>query len=201
MKILIKNTASLFSRDRSNNGRTRLIILVLCICLDILLLQGCSNPQAPEPKANPDPRVTSHVKITVEEGSGVDHVEVKSIWVVGHLACAPIRQPSGSYVTKQVEVPEKVEKVGSYYLATVINDRFLPDACKWIGDSYEIRLMHGNTLLATAGAAPNDFEKSDTRELTCVPPPDFPTCFLRSKEAFLRSHFKGVFNITVEEME
>lgn len=165
-------------------------------------LQGCdfgSTPgSAPTPTPNPHPQKTSQLKISVQEGSGVNNVEVESLWTVGDIGCAPIHPVSGAAIVKQVEVKEKVEKVGPYYVATIVDDRFLPDKCRWLGGAYGIRFMHDNHVLSGTGAGPNQFDASGRLELTCTSPPALPICDLRAREAFDRSHFKGVFNATVE---
>jgi len=167
------------------------------------LLAGCHSDayydaQAPSPTVNPNAHAYSHLKITAEPGSGVDRVEVLSIWTIDNIGCAPLRPYSGAPITKQVEVKEKVVKVAGYYLVTKLDDRFLPGKCRWDGDGYDIRFMHGDTLLASTGAGPGNFNGSNVIKLTCMPPPHFPTCDLRNREAFDRSHFKGVFNAAVE---
>lgn len=171
----------------------------LLICA-VSVLSSCANPPAPAPTPtpNPHPQKTSQLKISVQDGSGVNNVEVESIWTVGNIGCAPIHPVSGAAIVKQVEVKEKVEKVGSYYVATIVDDRFLPDKCRWLGGAYGIRFMHDNHVLSGTGAGPNEFDSSGKLELTCIPPPHIALCELRAKEAFDRSHFKGVFNATVE---
>lgn len=167
------------------------------------LVAGCHsdaywNALAPSPTVNPNAHTYSHLKITVQPESGVDRVEVHSIWTIDNIGCAPLRPFSGAPITKQVEVKEKVEKVDGYYLATILDDRFIPGKCRWDGDGYDIRLMRGDTLMASTGAASGNFNGSDVIKLTCMPPPHFPTCDLRNRETFDRGHFKGVFNATVE---
>jgi len=137
----------------------------------------------------------------VQDGSGVNNVEVNSIWTVGNIGCAPIQPISGAAIVKQVEAKEKVEKVGSDYLATIVDDRFLPDKCRWLGGAYEVRLMHDNQLLSVTGGGPSQFDASGKLELTCTPPPSVPVCDMRAREAFDRSHFNGVFNVTLELMK
>jgi hypothetical protein len=73
--------------------------------------------------------------------------------VVGNLNCAPVVWPSGSTKIKQVDVPEKVEKVGDDYIATLVIDRFLPDQCHWVGGGYGIKFYHDKSLLAATGVA------------------------------------------------
>jgi len=176
-------------------------LLIVMACA----LQGCGNwpasPPAPSPTPNPHPQKTSHLKISVQDGSGVNNVEVNSVWTVGNIGCAPIHPVSGAAIVKQVEVQEKVEKVGSYYLATVVDDRFLPDKCRWLGGAYEMHFMHDDHLLSVTGAGPNQFDASGKLELTCTPPPSVPVCDIRAREAFDRSHFHGVFNVTLELMK
>ncbi len=176
--------------------------LAIFILLSLPFLNGCDNTslQAPEPIPNSNPRATSTLKISVEEGSGVDNVEVRSIWVVGNIGCAPVHPVSGAAIVKQIEVEETVKKIGSYYVATIISDRFLEDKCRWLGGAYEIHFMHGATLMASTGVGPKSFDSAGKMELTCIPPPDIPICELRKKEAFDRAHFAGVFNATVERM-
>jgi hypothetical protein len=174
-----------------------------CLLLLCSWLVGCHsdaywNAQAPSPTVNSNAHTYSHLKITAEPDSGVDRVEVSTGWVIGNLGCAPRRWPSGSTIWRQIDVKEQVKKVDGYYLATVLDDRFLPGKCRWIGNSYGIRFMHGSTLLASTGAGPGNFNGSNVIKLTCMPPPHFPTCDLRDRESFDRSHFKGVFNAAVE---
>ena len=182
---------------------TRLLCHVGCTLLLAASLAGCHSDayydaQAPSPTVNPNAHTYSHLKITVQSGSGVDRVEVHSIWTIDNIGCAPLRPFSGAPITKQVEVKEKVEKVDGYYLATILDDRFVPGKCRWDGDGYDIRFMRGDTLLASDGAGSGNFNGSNVIKLTCMPPPHFPTCDLRNRETFDRSHFKGVFNATVE---
>jgi hypothetical protein len=175
----------------------------LLICA-VSVLSSCANPPAPAPSPtpNPHPQKTSQLKISVQDGSGVNKVEVNSILTVGNIGCAPIHPVSGAAIVKQVEAKEKVEKVGSYYVAIIVDDRFIPDKCKWLGGAYGISFMHDNHVLSSTGAGPNKFDGYGKLELTCTPPPDdLPTCFLRNKELFLRSHFHGVFNATLELMK
>lgn len=188
-------------RAFTRSASWRWLMPPLSVCMTCAL-QACSwpaSPPAPSPTPNPHPQKTSQLKISVQDGAGVNNVEVESLWTVGNIGCAPIHPVSGAAIVKQVEVKEKVEKVGSYYVATIVDDRFLPDKCKWLGGAYGIRFMHDNHVLSSTGAGPNEFDGSGKLELTCTPPPDDPpTCFLRNKELFLRSHFQGVFNATVE---
>lgn len=176
-----------------------LLISLLCTS------QGCSwpaTPVAPSPTQNPHPHKTSQLKISVQEGSGVDDVVVRSIWTIGNIGCAPIHPISGAAIVKQVEANEKVDKFGSSYVATIVDDRFLHDKCNWLDGAYEINFIHNNQVLSVTGAGPNEFDASGKLELTCTPPPDKPpTCFMRNKETFLRSHFHGIFNVTLEKVK
>lgn len=169
-----------------------------------LLLQGCASPPAPNPTPNPQPSHTRILKISATKESWVNRVEVGSIWVVGDLSCAPVAWPSGSTIVKQVKMPEKVEKAGEDYLATLVMDRFLSDPCHWVGGAYEIKFYHDKSLLASPGGSIEGLrERGGLFERICVPPPDDPPlCFSRDPkhDLFLRSHFKGVFNETEELM-
>lgn len=204
-KLFRCGKSSFVSRNRRKRFTCmRLIVPSLLICL-MCTLQGCNwpaTPPAPSPTPNPRPQVTSRLKISVENGSGVTNVKVSSIWTVGDIGCAPINRISGAAIVKQIVTDEKVEKVGSQYVATIADDRFLLDECKWLGGAYEISFMHDDYVLSSTGVGPNEFDASGRLELTCTPPPDNPpTCFLRNKEAFLRSHFHGVFNATLEKVK
>lgn len=146
--------------------------------------------------------MTSHLKISVEDGSEVDNVEVKSLWTVGNIGCAPIHPVSGAAIVKQVEVLERVEKVGSEYIATIVNDRFVRDQCNWLLGGVQVQFMHNTEVYSVVGATPGEFDSTGKLELTCIPPPGKPSlCGLRSRESFFRSHFKGVFNATLETVK
>ncbi len=177
--------------------------MLLLVCA-MSVLSGCANPPAPSPTPNPHPTRYQKLKISAEKESGVNRVEVESNWVVGDLSCAPVVWPSGSTKIKQVDVPEKVEKVGDDYIATLVMDRFLPDQCHWVGGGYGIKFYHDKSLLAaTGGSIGSLHESGGVFEGVCVPPPDDPPpCFSRDKkhDLFLRSHFKGVFKETEELM-
>jgi hypothetical protein len=183
-----------------HGGKKSMLLLLLCMAAGEL--QGCNwpaTPPAPSPTPNPHPQAIYHLKISVQDGSGVNNVEVKSLWTVGNIGCAPLNPISGAAMVKQVDVNEKVEKVGPKYIATIIKDRFLPDKCRWSSDGWEIRFMHNDYILSTDGSGLNEFDTSEKLELTCIPPPDTPPlCGLRSSESFDRSHFSGVFNATLE---
>ena len=173
-----------------------------CALWMIPLLCGCGpEPQAPSPTLNPHPHKVSHLKITVEPNSGVNRVEVYSTWMISNLGCAPRRWPSGSTVQKEVEVREEVEKVDGYYLATIRDDYYLPEGCKWITNVSwaNVKLMHNDVLLGSAAGGSELFRESNPLKFVCMPPPHVPPlCELRNREAFDRAHFTGVFNATLE---
>lgn len=171
------------------------------------LLGGCHSDaywdaQAPTPTLNPHPHKVSHLKITVEPGAGVNHVEVYSTWVISNLGCAPIRWPSGSTIQKEVEVKEKVEKINGYYLATIRDDYYLPGKCRWFTDpgGATIKFMHNDKLLASGHGSPELLQESSPLKLVCMPPPHVPPlCELsKLKETFDRTHFAAVFDATLE---
>jgi len=175
-----------------------LFLLVICS------VQGCSQsetPVAPFPVPNPRPSITSRLGISVQDGSGVNSVKVRSIWIIGNIGCAPIHPISGAAITRQVAVDEKVEKMGSGYMATIIDDRFLPGKCDWQRGGYQVLFMRDSQVLANTGASDAELDASGKLELTCIPPPHIPLCDLRSKEVFDRSHFKNVFNATLEAIK
>ncbi|WEN14037.1 hypothetical protein PY254_12410 [Rhodanobacter sp. AS-Z3] len=174
---------------------------MLLLACALVVLYGCANPPAPaapSPTTNPHPRKTSQLKISVQDGAGINNVEVESIWTVGDIGCAPTHPISGAAIVKQVVTDEKVDKFGSQYIATIIDDRFLPGKCKWRGRAYEVRFMDNEQLLIQTGAGPADFDASGKLELTCIPPPHIGICELRAKEVFDRNHFQGVFDATLE---
>jgi len=198
---VVTPTTSLDNNERERLSWIRRTVLPPLACL-ACILQGCSwpaTPSAPDPTPNPHPRVTSHLRITVQEGSDVNNVEVKSLWNVGNIGCAPTHPISGAAMVKQVNVNERVEKVGSKYVATIVDDRFITDKCKWFIGGWEVRFMHNNIFLAAGGASLNELNSTNELELTCTPKPaTYPICDLRNNESFDRSHFKGVFNATLE---
>ncbi len=169
-------------------------------------LSGCSNPPAPSPTSNPHPTHIQKLKISVENGAGVNRVEVESIWGVGDLSCAPVVWPSGSTKVKQVHVPEMVEKVGDDYVATLVLDRFLPDRCHWQGGVYGITFYHDKSLLGVSGGSLNNLRQSGGKfEGVCLPPwrpGAAPVCSSRDArhDQFLRSHYSNIFNETEELM-
>lgn len=174
----------------------------LLICL-MCTLQSCDFqpqvPPAPRPTPNPNPRATYHLKIWVQDGSGVNNVEVKSTWDVGNIGCLPINPVSGATIQKQLEANEKVEKIGSEYVATIVEDRFLPDKCKWSIGGWGVWFLHNKSVLSFDASGANEFKVPKKLELTCIPPPDTPPlCGLRKNESFDRAHFEGVFNATLE---
>ena len=186
---------------------------LLGVALVVLLLGGCGpEPQAPSPTANPHPHEFTKLKIRVESGSGVTGVKVESLWNVGNIGCAPHQSwPSGASITKQVNTPEKVNKTGpDEWIATVVDDRFLPDKCEWRGGGYDIRFMRDNTVLSYGGAGSKDFAASNVLKLTCeaqvIVPPAPPVCtvrdiFVRDMEQRFKDHHYKVFNTTLEIMK
>lgn len=174
------------------------------VALVVLSLGGCGpEPQAPSPTPNPRPHEFTRLKITVEPGSGVTGVKVESLWTVGNIGCAPNRGwPSGASITKQVDTPERVDKIGTdEWIATVVDDRFLPDKCRWDGGGYGIDFMHDSVVLSSTGVGKNELEQTDVLKLTCVlkgPNAMAPVCSMRDLEATLRAHHLQTFNATVE---
>jgi len=173
------------------------------VALAVLSPGGCGpEPQAPSPTPNPRPHEFTRLKITVEPGSGVTGVKVESLWTVGNIGCAPNRGwPSGASITKQVDTPERVDKIGANeWVATVVDDRFLPDKCQWYAGAYGIDFMHDGVVLSGTGAGKNELEWTDVLKLTCVfnEPQGAPVCSNRDLEATLRAHHLQTFNATVE---
>ena len=187
------------------SGHARIVswwccLLLLIICMAVVL-QGCDHRPAPVPKLNPHPRESLKLKIIIGK-STVNRVDVHSLWTVGNLGCAPIMYPSGAERLKQIDVPEWVEKVGDNYVATIVEDRFLPDECRWINGGVAMTFMHDDTVLALDAINGDVLQGKRVDMSTCVPPPrDPPICFSRDQEAFLRNHFIGVFDATVELMK
>jgi hypothetical protein len=143
------------------------------------------------------------LKISVEKGSEVTRVQVKSLWVVGNLSCAPLIWLAGNRRVKQVEVLERVEKMGDSYVATLFKDRFLPDKCHWVGGAAGVRFFNGNYLLSVLGVNNEVLSGKKTLEMTCLTRPfvEVGTCGLRDEESFYKSEDKHAFNITVELMK
>lgn len=183
--------------------KAKLLGLKLGTTLVVALLGGCGpEPQAPSPTVNPNPHEFTKLKITVEPGSGVTGVKVESLWTVGNIGCAPHEEwPSGASITKQVNTPEKVKQVDAdEWMATVVDDRFLPDKCRWAAGGYDIRFMHNDAVLASDGSAKEAIEEAGVLKLTCETDTHLhflPMCLLRDQEAFLRARYP-VFNATVE---
>jgi hypothetical protein len=128
---------------------------------------------------------------------------VESLWNVGNIGCAPHQGwPSGASITKQVNTPEKVDKTGpDEWIATVVDDRFLPDKCRWHGGGYAIRFMHDHVVLSSRGTGKNDIEEAGVLKLTCTfnEPHGWPGgCFNRDQEAMLKARNAQIFNATVE---
>jgi hypothetical protein len=180
-------------------------VITVVVVLPLLPLGGCSpEEQAPSPTPNPHPHKFSEMKIRVEPGSGVTGVKVESLWNVGNIGCAPKEGwPSGASITKQVNVPETVEVNGAdEWKVIIVNDRFLPDKCRWAGGAYNINFMHNNKVLSYGGADPRGFRSSNIIKLTCetdvLVPPAPPVCFMRDREPFIKAHNYKFFNATVE---
>lgn len=201
-RILVKKEIEPMSAKR--------LTILACVGLLVSPLGGCGpEPQPPSPTVNPHPHEFTKLKITVEPGSGVTGVKVESLWTVGNIGCAPHEGwPSGASITKQVNTPEKVEQVGANeWIATVIDDRFLPDKCRWIDGAYNINFMNGNTILSYGGADQRNFTVSNVLNLTCeaqaIVPPAPPICtvttiFVRNMERNFKDHHYKVFTATVE---
>ena len=168
-------------------GTTRLLRCVGCALALAALLAGCHSDayydaQAPSPTLNPHPQKVSHLKITVEPGSGVTRVEVHSTWVISNLGCAPRRWPSGSTIQKEVDVKEKVEKMDGYYLAIIRDDYYFTGKCQWFTDPSGaiLKFLHNDTLVASGHGSPELFQESNPLKLVCIPPPHVPPlCELR----------------------
>lgn len=165
-------------------------------------LQGCNGPPAPSPTPNPHPQHTVKLKITVEKGSEVNRVEVKSLWVVSNLSCAPVIWPAGNTRVKQVEVPERVEKMGDSYIATIVMDRFLHDKCEWINGGLGARVFRGGYWLSNITINNDVVQGKTIYQLTCLTRPfvDVGTCAPRDEESFYKSEDKNAFNVTVEKV-
>jgi hypothetical protein len=136
----------------------------------------------------------------VEKGAEVDRVEVRSIWVVGNLGCAPVIWPAGNTRVKQEEVPEQVEHVDGGYVATITMDGFLPDQCHWINTGPEIKFYHGSYWLSVLGVNDDVLSGRSKLRMTCLTRPfvKVGTCGLRDEERFYKSEDKHAFNVAVE---
>ena len=181
---------------RSHNKRRRFALLVAVIGM----LPGCTSPVAPSPKPNPHPHQTLKLKITVEKNSQVNRVEVLTSWVVTDLRCAPVAPIAGNPVIKQVDVPEQVEKMGDTYIATLVEDRFLPDKCHWMGGGAGVKFFHDDYLLSV-DAINDDVTRGERVDLgTCLTRPfvESGACGMRDEESFYKSEDKHAFNATVE---
>lgn len=165
----------------------------------VLLFAGCDNRPAPEPTSNLHPQASLKLKITVEN-SEVNRVEVLSNWVVGNLGCAPISYPAGNRRVKQVDTPEQVDKVGDYYVATILMDRFLPDNCRWINGGPVIKFFHDDYLLSSEGINADVLRGERIDEGTCLTRPFSRggSCGLRDSESYFKKEDKNAFNATVE---
>jgi len=165
-------------------------------------LQGCNGPPAPSPTPNPHPQHFVRLKITVEKGSEVNRIEVASQWVVSDLACAPVIWPAGNTRVKQVNVPERVEKIGDTYIATIVMDRFLRDKCEWTNGGVDAKAFHGNYGVSVIATNSDVINGKTTYHLTCLTRPfvDVGTCASRDEESFYKSEDKNAFNVTVERV-
>ncbi len=176
--------------------------LAVVVTWTAFALLGCGNTAAPSPTANPHPLHFLKLKVTVEP-SEVTGIAVESLWVVGNLGCAPLIYPAGNRRVKQVNTPERVEKVGDYYVATIIVDRFLPDNCKWTNGGISVDFLHGNDRISThgAGAAVLQGKRIDT--LTCLTKPfaNVGVCGMRDQERYFKAEDKHAFNATLELMQ
>ncbi|WP_186207309.1 hypothetical protein [Burkholderia gladioli] len=162
-------------------------------------LAGCDNRPAPTPTPNPDSHIIIKLKITAEN-SGVNRVEVFSNWVVSNLSCAPISYPAGNERIKQVNTPEKVEKVGDYYIATIVMDRFSPDNCHWVNGGSDVKFFRDNYLLSSDGVNADVLRGERVDVLTCLTRPfaSVGVCGQRINEAHYKEEDKNAFNATVE---
>jgi hypothetical protein len=166
-------------------------------------LQGCTSPVPPSPTPNPHPHRTLKLKITVEKNSEVNRVEVLTSWVVTNLGCAPIGYPAGNRVIKQVDVPEQVEKIGDTYVATLVEDRFLPDKCRWAGGGAVVNFFDDNHFLSVDGVNDDVTRGERIDEKTCLTRPfvESGACGMRDHETFYKSEDRHAFNATVELMK
>lgn len=191
------------TRGRIEGARWLAYIAIASVTALALLLAGCGpEPKAPSPTRNPHPHEFTKLKITVGPESGVTDVKVESLWNVGNIGCAPHESwPSGASITKQVNTPEKVKRIGTdEWVATVVDDRFLPDRCQWYAGGYSVRFMHDAVVLASDGSAKKAIEEAGVLKLTCETDTHLhflPMCLLRDQEAFLRARYP-VFNATLE---
>ncbi len=168
-----------------------------------LALYGCTPPVPPSPTPNAHPHRNLKLKITVENNSQVNRVEVLTSWVVTNLSCAPISYPAGNRVIKQVDVPEHVQKAGDTYVATLVEDRFLPDKCRWAGGGATVRFLHNDYLLSVDAVNDDVTRGERIDEGTCLTRPfiEAGPCGLRDEESFYKSEDKHAFNATVELMK
>lgn len=174
----------------------------LLICV-VCALQGCDNRPAPSPTPNPHPQRTSKLKITVEKGSEVNRVEVKSEWVVGNLSCAPVIWPAGYERVKQVDILEKAQKQDDVYIATIVLDRFVRDKCRWVLGGVAIRFYRNSDWISTDGVNSDVLQGQSVQKMTCLTRPFDPagTCGLRDEETWYKSEDKNAFNVSVELMK
>jgi len=174
-------------------------------------LTACApDPKPPEPTVNPHPSKTTELKISVQPGFGIDNVEVSSTWQIGNIGCAPLRPISGAPAQKFVNTNEKVEKLDqNNYLVTIINDRFLPDKCRWGNFVFGIHFMRNGKVLSYGGAVnpvhsrdSGDFADSKILKLSCQTYEPVrgapPICWYMDKEPFLKAHNMRPFEVTIE---
>lgn len=166
-------------------------------------LQGCDNRPAPSPTPNPHPQHTLKLKITVEQGSEVNRVEVKSLWVVTNLGCAPVIWPAGNRRVKQVDVPEEVKEIGNdEYVATIVLDRFQPDSCRWDGEAVSVDFYHNNYLVSGTAVGSDVLRGQKISQVTCLtsPPMTVGVC-APGEESYYKGEDKTAFNATMELMK
>lgn len=183
-------------RTRWFRRRAALLICVTCA------LQGCDNRPAPSPTLNPHPTHTLKLKIKVEKGSEVNRVEVKSLWVVSNISCAPVIWPAGYERVKQVNVPETVRKNGDNYVATIVLDRFALDKCRWVAGGVAIKFYRNGDWISTDPVNSDVLQGRNVQKMTCLTRPFDPvgTCGLRDEESWYKSEDKNAFNASVELM-
>jgi hypothetical protein len=172
-----------------------LLLGVACV------LQGCDAPPAPTPTPNPQPQHVLKLKITVEK-SEVNRVEVRSMWSIGNIGCAPTVWPGYQRIVP-VNVSEPVEKVGDDYIATIVMDRFLPGECHWRNGGPSIYFFHDDYRLSSDGANREVLSGAKIEKVTCLTRPFSPVggCGLRDEESFYKNEDKNAFNASVELMK
>jgi hypothetical protein len=174
-------------------------MLVCAACM----LEGCDNRPAPSPTPNPHPQRTLRLKITVEKGSEVNRVEVKSLWVVTNLGCAPVSWPAGNERVKQVDASEKVEKTANdQYVATIVLDRFSPGECGWVNSGPDVKFFHNSYLLSTDALNSGVLHGQRPDAVTCLTRPFVEVGVCASgEERYYKHEDKHAFNAFVEMMK